>query len=147
MSLVSICIVLSAFLLVTSLVVCGFLYLSYVSISRDVADEDTYILIDNDESVVSSICKEILHESRWAKTLGKSSETFTTTHENIKPHNGNVVQNEGQRTIHSTEEDTLPNNLNSVVVSKYQCKDNNASQATTNESVKLIPILKVMPSN
>jgi len=132
---------------VISLVVCGFLYLSYISISRDVADEDTYILIENDESVVSSICKEILHESRWAKTLRKSSETFTTTHGNNKPHNRNVVQNEGQLAIHSTDEDILPNNLNSVVVSKCQAKDGNTSRMTTNESVKLIPILKVIPSN
>ena len=148
MSFVSICIVLSALILVTSLVVCGFLYLSYISISRDVADEYTYILIDNDESVVSSICKEILHESRWAKTLRKSSETFTTTtHGNNKPHNRNVVQNESQRAIHSTDGDIFPNNLNSIVVSQCQSKDGNASRTTTNESVKLIPIIKVMPSN
>ena len=147
MSLVSICIVLSALILVTSLVVCGFLYFSYISISRDVAGEDTYILIDHDEAVVSSICNEILHESRWAKPLRKSRETFTTVNENMKPHNRNAVRKDGQIAIHSTEDDHFPNNLKSIVVSKYHSEDGNRNRTTTNESVKHTPILKVIPSN
>ena len=145
MSLVAICIVLSALILVISLVVCGLLYFSYVSISRDVADEDMYILIDNDEAVVSSICKEILQESRWAKTFMKSSEPCSTTnHENTKPHHENVVHNERELQLHTRdEEDVLPSNLSSVVVLKNQVVDESSTPNNTiNESVKLIPILE-----
>ena len=145
MSLVAICIVLSALILVISLVVCGLLYFSYISISRDVADEDMYILIDNDETVVSSICKEILQESRWAKTFMKSSEPCSTTnHENTKPHHENVVHNERELQLHTRdEEDVLPSNLSSVVVLKNPVNsDESSTNTTTNESVKLIPILE-----
>lgn len=152
MSLVAISIVLFALILVISLVVCGLLYFSYISISRDVADEDMYILIDNDDTVVSSICKEILQEGRWAKTLRKSSEPCTTTnHENIKPHHHheNVVHNERELQLNNSrdEHDGLPSNLSSVVVLKNQVNDESSTPATTNESVKLIPILEEVLSS
>ena len=145
MSFISIYIVLSALILVTSLVVCGFMYFSYTSITRDVADEDTYILIDSDDSVVSSICKEILHESRWAKTLRKSSETSTTSHENIKPHNENVVHKEGQLEIHLRDVDIVPTNFRPAAVSRSQTETRNSSWSTKSESLKLTPILEVLP--
>ena len=152
MSLVAISIVLFALILVISLVACGLLYFSYISISRDVADEDMYILIDNDETVVSSICKEIIQGGKWAKTLRKSSEPCTTTnHENIKPHHHeNVVHNERELQLHNSRDDgdVLPSNLSSVVVLKNQVNDESSTPATTNnESVKLIPILEEVLSS
>ena len=75
----------------------------------------------------------------------KSSEPCSTTnHENTKPHHENVVHNERELQLHTRdEEDVLPSNLSSVVVLKNQVNDESSTPSnTTNESVKLIPILE-----
>ena len=159
MSLVSICIVLAALLLVTSLVVCGFLYFSFVSVSTNIIEEDTCILIDSDDSVVSSICKEVLlHESGgWKKTFENRSKSFTagTSHHcNLPPqHHENVVDKEKQLKEGHTrdkyddndDDDVMINNLNSVTTANFITNNDNSSRTYPAESVKLIPLLEELP--
>ena len=77
MALLSIFVVLSALFLVTALVGCGILYFSLVSSPRSETEEDTYILIDSEDSVVSSICRDLLDESILVKPLLKRKLTST----------------------------------------------------------------------
>ena len=143
MSLVSICIVLSALILVVSLIMCGFLYFSFVTISRNIVDEETYILIDSDDPGVSSIYKEILEESKREKTLSKG-ETSTITYENIKPCNGSMVNEDDQSLIH-TRNDHFQLGTVKPTVSNNTGSEDTLSRPTLNECVKLIPLLEELP--
>ena len=110
MPLVSICIVLSALILVVSLIICGFLYFSFdTTISRSIVDEDTYILIDSSHTEVSSIYDEMLQESSRAKTLTRT-EISNIERENDNVYNDNSVYQEFQRIMNTGHDNLLLNN-------------------------------------
>ena len=152
MTLLSIFVVLSALFLVTALVGCGILYFSLVSSSRSQTEEDTYILIDSEDSVVSSICRDLLDESILVKPLLKRKLPSTGMYHD---HMEATVENSmstgqcRQLEIHKPDDAILPNTLNKIVDArdKKTVADNEPSRSNINECVKLVPLLEEKPPN
>ena len=104
-------------------------------------DEDEYFLIDNDDPGISSIYKEILEENPRVKSLSKTS---TTSQENNKPSNGNVVYEEHQSRIHDRDDHFVLKNVHPIL-SNYQGNEDSFSRTTPKEYVKLVPLLHELP--
>ena len=152
MTLLSIFVVLSALFLVTALVGCGILYFSFVSSSRSETDEDTYILINSEDSVVSSICRDLLDESILVKPLLKRklpSTVMCPDHMEATGENSMSTGKYNQLEIHKSDDAILPNTLNKIVDArnKKTAADNEPLRSNTNECVKLVPLLEEKPPN
>ena len=152
MALLSIFVVLSALFLVTALVGCGILYFSFVSSPRSETEEDTYILIDSEDSVVSSICRDLLDESILVKPLLRrklTSNGMCDDHIEAPVENSMSTGKYSPLEIHKADDAIFPNTLNKIVDirDKKTAADNETSRSNINECLKLVPLLEEKPPN
>ena len=103
MSLVSIYLVLSALVLVISLILCGFLYLSFAAISRNIEDEENIVLIDTDDPGVFSIYKHVLHGNSWIQNLA-TRKMSTSTLETSETHTENTAHEQEEQHLNQPQE-------------------------------------------
>ena len=78
MSVVSIYLVIAALVLVASLIICGFLYLSLGAIASNLEDEENFVLIDTDDPGIFSIYKQVLYENGWMHNLATRKASILT---------------------------------------------------------------------
>ena len=114
MSLVSIYLVIAALVLVASMLICGFLYLSLGVIARNLDDEENFVLIDTDDPGIFSIYKQVLYENSWMHNFASRKASIVTP---VTPDtwSENIADEEGRHLNQPQGDDYLRKNSSPIV--------------------------------